>query len=471
VERHIYTGYEPRAAFVPFHNRTQRHAELIIHRRGGKTVASIVDLQEKCLGFELRREHAGNPARFAFMAPTRVRVKEIAWQYLKKYAFTIPGVRHSETELWVEYPNGGRVTLYGADKDRSMGLYLDGIVFDEDDEIPPAVHDVARPALMDRGGWDVHMGVLRGRYNLWRRFEKFRGHPDHFQLMLRASESGILPEHELLAAKAEMGLSAYMMQMECDVTAAAANAVYGLEMETARNEGRVCQLRPDPGLPFYAFWDLGYSDYTTIWLVQFPGKEIWLLDYFCYSGQASAYYAQQIFKWEAFYQNRVAMNFVPHDANQHDKGGGRTYVDHLRDAGIRHVKVVPRTPDEWVGIKALRRLFPRIWIHSDRCMQSWQLGEKTMPSGIDCLDFFSKQEDASSGYITDVTVHDEYSHGADAARTLAEAWDDGMLDSRIIVSPMGSGPGLEGAVPAHVPKVLRGMGAQSYPITSRQARR
>jgi hypothetical protein len=348
-----------------------------------------------------------------------------------------------------------------------MGLYLDGIVFDEDDEIPPSVHDVAAPALADRHGWEVHMGVLRGRYNLWRRFEKFRGHPDHFQLMLRASESRILPEAELRALKEQMGASAYAMQMECDVTAAAANAIYGVEMETAREEGRVRQLTPDPGIPFYAFWDIGYSDYTTIWLAQFPGREIWLLDYFCYCGQPAAYYATVIHRWEEKYANRVAMNFVPHDANQHDKGSGRTYLDHLREAGLRNLKVVPRTSDEWVGIQAMRRLFPRVWIHSDACSTPWAVGELPMPSGIDCLDFFSKKEDESKGYMTDVTIHDQYSHGASAARTMAEAWDQGMLDSRVIVT--GTGP--TGGPPVHLPKVLRGMGAQSYPFGSRQARR
>ena len=37
----IRVDYTPRKAFVEFHNRSQRFACLVCHRRAGKTVASI----------------------------------------------------------------------------------------------------------------------------------------------------------------------------------------------------------------------------------------------------------------------------------------------------------------------------------------------------------------------------------------------------------------------------------------------
>ena len=36
--------YKPRAAFLPFHQRTKRWSCLVAHRRAGKTVAAINDL-------------------------------------------------------------------------------------------------------------------------------------------------------------------------------------------------------------------------------------------------------------------------------------------------------------------------------------------------------------------------------------------------------------------------------------------
>ena len=458
----VTVPYAPRDAFKAFHARTQRWAEIICHRRAGKTVAAINDLQRRALTHVLPPAQAVNPSRFAFMAPTRIRAKDIAWQYLKRFSQPIPGIKVSESELFVEYPNKARVTIYGADNDRGMGLYLDGIVFDECDEIPAALDDVIQPALSDRKGWTVHMGILRGRHNFYKRFEKFRGLPTHFQLMLRASETNIIDAEELTSLKDRMGEAAYAMQMECDVNMSIANAIYGREMDTVRKDNRLRMVPVDRDLPLYTFWDIGYSDYTSVWLAQFSGRDICLCDYYCNSGQPAAYYAAKVRKWEEEFGAPMRTAFVPHDANAHDKGSGKTYVDHLKEAGLDKVVVVPRTPDEWQSINTLRALFPRMYIDSTRCTVPWTMGEMEMPSGVDCLDYYRKKEDASSGYVTDVPVHDQYSHGASALRTLAEAHKSGLIEGTSFTareSRHGLGP----------VKVLRGAGAGSYPQQQRRS--
>ena len=455
----VVIPYTPRAVFRAFHARVERWAELICHRRAGKTVAAVNDLQKRCLTLRLPPEQAVNPPRFAFMAPTRVRAKDIAWQYLKRFAEPIPGIRVSESELFVEYPNKGRVTLYGADNDRGMGLYLDGIVFDECDEIPPSLDEIVRPALADRKGWTVHMGILRGRHNLHKRFEKYKGVPDHFQLLLRASQTGIIDAEELASMKEHMGEAAYAMQMEADVNAALANAIYGANMDKLRRDNRLRIVPMDPGVGLYTFWDIGYSDYTSIWLIQFSGRDILLLDYYCRSGHPAGFYVAKVRQWEEEYQAPVRCNYVPHDAAQHDRGSGKTYVEHLKEAGLEYIKVVPRVPDEWVGIGALRKIFDRIYINLPKCNTAWTLGEMEMPSGIDCLDYFSKKEDAKSGFIKDEPVHDQYSHGAAALRTMAEAADQGMCEGTSFTAREHR---------SNPPKVLRGAGPQSYPFSKQR---
>jgi phage terminase large subunit len=456
----ITIPYAPRDAFKAFHNRQERWSELICHRRAGKTVAAINDLQKRCLTLQLPPNQAVNPPRFAFMAPTRVRAKDIAWQYLKRFSQPIPGIKVSESELFVEYPNGGRVTVYGADNDRGMGLYLDGVVFDECDEIPPSVDDVVMPALSDRKGWTVHMGILRGRHNLFKRFEKYRGAPGHFQLMLRASETGIIDPDELASLKDHMGAAAYAMQMEADVNASMANAIYGQDMDQLRRENRLRMVPLDRGCSLYTFWDIGYSDYTTIWLVQFSGRDILLLDYLCFAGQPAAYYAAKIRQWEVEYGQVVRTCYVPHDAQSHDKGSGKTYVDHLIEAGLERVKVVPRTPDLWSTVDRMRKLFPRLYINAPKCSIGWTLGEMDMPSGIDCLDYYSKREDATSGFIKDEPVHDQYSHGASALHTLAEAHDKGMIEGASFTAK---------ETRTKPVTVLRGPGPDSYSIKPKKA--
>ena len=72
--------YKPRAAFKPFHNRTERWACLVAHRRAGKTVAAINDIIRAALMCKTE-----SPL-FAYIAPFRSQAKSVAWDYLKRFA-------------------------------------------------------------------------------------------------------------------------------------------------------------------------------------------------------------------------------------------------------------------------------------------------------------------------------------------------------------------------------------------------
>ncbi len=80
-------------------------------------------------------------------------------------------------------------------------------------------------------------------------------------------------------------------------------------------------------------------------------------------------------------------------------------------------------------------MLPRTYINSGNCSIGWRLGDIDMPSGIDCLDYYSKKEDASTGVIKDVPVHNQYSHGCDSLRTLVEARRLGMIEGTSYTTP------------------------------------
>lgn len=399
------------------------------------------------------------------MAPTRVRAKDIAWQYLRRFSAVIPGIKHSESELYAEYPNGGRVTIYGADNDRGMGLYLDGIVFDECDEIPPSVDAVVIPSLADRKGWTVHMGILRGRHNLHKRYEKFKGVPGHFQMFLRASESGILDNEEQRIQRELIGDAAYDLQFEGNINASLANAIYGSYMDTVRKENRITRSPIDPSIPLDFFFDIGHSltgDDWALWGAQLANRDILLPHYYARTGEFPAHYAGHCIRlWQ---ENNMAQGtiFLPHDGERKDRKG-RTAVDDLKEAGIRNIKIVHRTPSLWDSINHLRKLFPRLIIDQAGCGETWKLGEMEMPSGIDCLDYYTKKVEESSGLIQDVPVHNQYSHGADALRTMAEAHRLGMIEGTSMTARENrdrpvkvlTGPGAHNRHVGRKPNVLR----------------
>lgn len=437
----VVIPYTARAAFIPFHQRTQRDAVLVCHRREGKTVSLTNDLQLRCLG----NSRQFPPPRYAFFYPTRVRAKDIAWPYLKYFSEPIPGRRVIESELAIEYPNKGRVTLYGADGARGVGLWLDGVVYDEADDIAPSVVSDIQPALSDHRGWTVFAGMLRGRYNLWKRYEKARMDPDVFTMLGRASETGIIAADELARLRTTMGDAAYEMQMECNPNASIANAIYGVEMDAVRRDNRICKLAVDRTVPLDFFFDIGHSlngDDWSCWAVQLVGRDILAQEYFACSGKIPAYYAAAIQEIADRAGVHVGTVFLPHDGNRMDRHGGTAKTD-LETAGLKRVKVVPRSPEIWNapgGINTLRALLARFYFHETHCAKGWKLGETDMPSGIDCIDFYTKKIDVQTSIITEVPVHNQYSHGADALRTFASAYALRMLEGESELAVAGRRP-------------------------------
>jgi phage terminase large subunit len=90
----------------------------------------------------------------------------------------------------------------------------------------------------------------------------------------------------------------------------------------------------DPLLPLRAFWDLGGSgaqaDAMAIWISQFVGQEIRVLDYIEGVGQVLAYYTDLL--RQRGYQRAIC--HLPHDGVNSNNITGRRYADHLRDAGF-----------------------------------------------------------------------------------------------------------------------------------------
>jgi len=142
MNKDVEIAYCPRDQFMPLHECKKRWMVVVAHRRSGKTVASLNQLIRGALLC------ANKNPRFAYIAPYRIQAKAVAWQYLKDFTAGIPDRKVSESELYIQLPKGGRITLYGADNSESLrGLYLDGVVVDE-------------PADMDGDFFKTFYGLL-----------------------------------------------------------------------------------------------------------------------------------------------------------------------------------------------------------------------------------------------------------------------------------------------------------------------
>lgn len=461
----ITIPYKPRSAVVAFHNRTQRNVCWIAHRRFGKTVGIGNDGLKRLTEIPIiGRQHA--PPKIAWMYPTRVRAKDIAWSYLKYYSRGIPGIKHVESELALEFPDGRRFTLYGADGHRGVGQYLDGIYYDERDDIPDNVIVDLAPTLTDYHGFEVHAGMLRGRQRLWKLRQKTLRDPDWLNIMVKASESGVIPDSELALLRTAMGQSAFDLQMECNPNAAMAHAIYGHQMEQLRAENRLCRLSWDPAVPVDWFADIGHSlrgDEWSWWGIQLTGRDILLQCYLSNTNVTPAWYVQELRSRTEAAGCTFGCVYLPHDGSRMDRHGN-TAQDDLKAAGVTRVKIVPRTPNRWESINDVRDTFTRFFIDESRCDVPMVIGTLpdgtswVLPSGLDCLDLYSKKEN-QDGVPGEEPEHNQYSHGADALRTFIEALKRGMID--------GTSMTVRGVNQAKM-KVLRGPSSDSYSIKPRR---
>lgn len=215
-QRAIHAGMESR-----------RFSVVVLHRRAGKTVLFVNSLIKSALTCPMPRP------RVAYIAPLLIQARQIAWDYLVHYTHPIPGVRVNRADSYIELPNGARVHIFGADDpDRLRGLYFDACVLDEYGSMKPEVWgEVVRPALADRRGSCVFGGTPRGMNDFWHRYQFAVAHPEEwYSILLRAQDTGVLTESELLAARSTMSDSQYRQEFECDFGASSDDSLIPLDI-------------------------------------------------------------------------------------------------------------------------------------------------------------------------------------------------------------------------------------------------
>lgn len=405
----IVIPYTPRPQFDAYHDRTERFAKIVAHRRFGKTVGCINDKIKAAL----TNTRQFPPPRYSYVAPTYTQAKDVAWSYLKHYSAPIPGIQVSESELWVEYPNGARIRLYGADNyDRMRGLYNDGVTIDEPAQMDPrAWPEVIRPTLSDYAGWATFIGTPAGRDWFYKvdRNEAGDELPDWFRLTLKASETGIIKPDELESLKSGLTDEQFAQEFECSFEAAVIGAYYGKLMGQAAD--RITGVPYEPTSQVWTAWDLGIRDATAIWFAQVVGREIRIIDYYEATGADLGHYVREISQRPFLYAGHI----VPHDAQAKELGTGKSRLEVLESLGLKNITVAAmhRVED---GINAVRTIIPRCWFDARKCAR-----------GVDALKLYRAEYDDKLQALKPRPVHDWTSHAADAFRYLAMS-----LDSRIV---------------------------------------
>ena len=397
--------YRARPQFEAFHKRQERFACIVAHRRAGKTVACINDLQDGALRCDKVRP------RFAYLSPFLKQSKTVAWDYLRASMSPLRalGAETNESELRVDYHNGGQVRLYGADNaDALRGIYLDGVILDEYADMDPRVWaEIIRPALADRKGWAVFIGTPKGRNAFYQTWDRAQKDPSWFSLMLRASETGLIDPAELVLAKQDLSEDQYQQEFECSFDAAIVGSYYGKLIAQAEADKRVTGVPYEPTAEVWTAWDLGIRDATAIWFAQTVGREIRIIDYYEASGVDLGHYVREIKSRPYTYGGHI----LPHDAQAKELGTGKTRTEVLESLGLNNLTVAPmhRVED---GINGARVFLPKCWFDKVKTER-----------GLECLKLYRAEYDEKLQALKPRPVHDYTSHAADAFRYLAMTLD------------------------------------------------
>ena len=183
-------------------------------------------------------------------------------------------------------------------------------------------------------------------------------------------------------------------------------AYYARQFEKIYRDNRITAVPYDSALPVYTAWDLGMSDSTAIWFVQFLGKEVRVIDYYENSGEGLPHYAAVL--RERGY--RYAGHFAPHDIAVRELGTGVSRLETARKYGVEFQRINTNA-DLMGGIDNCRELLQFCWFDASKT-----------ESGLKCLENYKREWNEKTGDYQSYPCHDWTSHGADAFRTLAQAW-------------------------------------------------
>lgn len=403
---HIEIPYTPRPLQAMLHNELDKHrfAVLNCHRRFGKSILIIMHLIKKALTNEKK-----NP-RYYLIGPTFVSIKRVCWDYLKQYAGCIPGTTFNETELRCDLPNGARITLLSSeDPDKIRGIYADGVCIDECSQMNPVLwNEILRPALSDRKGFAYFISTPQGMSNIfYDLYQHALGDPQWLAYTAKASQTNIIDQEELDAAKAQMGDTKYKQEFECDWIANIEGSIYGDIIKKLEEDKQITRVSYDPALEVHTAWDLGVDDQTVIIFFQLLGNQILIIDYYENNREGLPHYVQVVKNKDYVYGE----HYAPWDLEITEFSTGKTRKEVAYQLGIRF-RVLPKLNLE-EGIHSLKMLLPKCWFDADQAKPL-----------VDALRQYHRKYNEKMKMFGTKPVRDWSSHACDAARYMAMSITD-----------------------------------------------
>lgn len=190
-------------------------------------------------------------------------------------------------------------------------------------------------------------------------------------------------------------------------------AYYASDLAQAAKDGRIGRVARDPLQAIRVFCDLGGSSGTAdafaMWVAQFLGREIRILNYYESVGQA----ASSHMSWLREEGYEGAYVTLPHDGTQSHGPSDTTWEGTFKAAGFKNVAVIKNQGKGAARqrIEAGRRRFPMMWFN-----------EPTTVAGREALGAYHEKKDETR-QVGLGPLHDWSSHAADGFGLMCVAYE------------------------------------------------
>jgi hypothetical protein len=416
-------GWAPRPYQDPlwdYLNGGGRYAVQIAHRRWGKdeTVLNWI-----AVASQLR---VGN---YWYLLPQISQGRKVIWEAIdpkrgiNRVDVVFPHWMRSRTidnNMFIEFKNGSTFQVVGSDNyDRLVGASPVGIVFSEWALSNPQAWPFLRPIIAENKGWVVFITTPRGQNHAKTLLDTAKTEPGWFWSLSSVNDTNVFSNEVLEAELRQMvkdfgevqGNSLFSQEYECSFTAPILGSYYADALQHAEAEGRICELQIEPGLPIHTAWDLGRSDSTAIWFIQYVRPFYHLVGYYESNGAALHHYVDKLHEFRIHNRWRYGRHWFPHDVANHELISEFSRKESLESMGIAVERVPAHNPLD--GINAVRRMLDRTRIDPVRCER-----------GLECLRNYRRQWNEKTRSWSEGEYKDWTNHGCDALRTFAAGYDE-----------------------------------------------
>jgi len=200
---------------MEIHHSQKPFKVVVWHRQAGKTTLAINELIKKAI--------TKSKEVYWYVAPNYKQAKDIVWKapdMLFKYLPKELIANTNAVELSITLKNGSIIALKGADSPDSLrGMRPKFVILDEYGDMKQDVwNTVLRPVITaQKDAEALFIGTPKGKNHFYDTFQRGKQQQGRWQSwLLKASESGIIPQESLAEAKKEMTEAAYNQEFNCD---------------------------------------------------------------------------------------------------------------------------------------------------------------------------------------------------------------------------------------------------------------